>query len=148
MKLSRDIPHFAYILIMVCLSLVPEGSNFFASVFSFLHFFSLLPKLEILPCLSFCDSMNPQHARLSCPSPTPGVHPNPCPLSWSIQPSHPLSSPSPPASNPSQHQSLFNEPTLPMRWTLYLSSLKCKLCGNGLNILTLCFILVKIGSQE
>ena len=48
MKLSRDIPHFAYILIMVCLSLVPEGSNFFASVFSFLHFFSLLPKLEIL----------------------------------------------------------------------------------------------------
>ena len=26
----------------------------------------------------------PQHARLPCPSPTPGVHPNPCPLSrWS-----------------------------------------------------------------
>ena len=24
----------------------------------------------------------PQHARLPCPSPTPGVHPNPCPLSW------------------------------------------------------------------
>ena len=23
----------------------------------------------------------PQHARLPCPSPTPGVHPNPCPLS-------------------------------------------------------------------
>ena len=23
----------------------------------------------------------PQHARPSCPSPTPGVHPNPCPLS-------------------------------------------------------------------
>ena len=23
----------------------------------------------------------PQHARLLCPSPTPGVHPNPCPLS-------------------------------------------------------------------
>ena len=27
-----------------------------------------------------------------------------------IQPSHPLSSPSPPAPNPSQHQSLFSEP--------------------------------------
>ena len=24
----------------------------------------------------------PQHARPPCPSPTPGVHPNPCPLSW------------------------------------------------------------------
>ena len=24
----------------------------------------------------------PQHARPLCPSPTPGVHPNPCPLSW------------------------------------------------------------------
>jgi len=45
-----------------------------------------------------------QHARPPCPSPTPGVHPNPCPLSqWCIQPSHPLSSPSPPALNLSQH---------------------------------------------
>ena len=40
-----------------------------------------------------------QHARLPCPSPTPGVH--------LIQPSHPLSSSFPPAPNPSQHQSLF-----------------------------------------
>ena len=24
----------------------------------------------------------PQHTRLPCPSPTPSVHPNPCPLSW------------------------------------------------------------------
>ena len=24
----------------------------------------------------------PQHARPPCPLPTPGVHPNPCPLSW------------------------------------------------------------------
>ena len=31
------------------------------------------------------DSLWPhelQHARPPCPSPTPGVHPNPCPLSW------------------------------------------------------------------
>ena len=35
-----------------------------------------------------------------------------------IQPSHPLSSPSPPASNPSQHQGLF-ESTLRMRWPRY-----------------------------
>ena len=38
-----------------------------------------------------------------------------------IQPSHPLSSPSPPAPNPSQHQSLSNESTFSMRWTKYWS---------------------------
>ena len=38
-----------------------------------------------------------------------------------IQPSHPLSSPSPPAPNPSQHQSLFKESTLHMRWPKYWS---------------------------
>ena len=49
-----------------------------------------------------------QHARSPCPSPTPGVHPNPCPLSrWCLQPSHPLSYPSPPALNLFQHQGLF-----------------------------------------
>ena len=36
-----------------------------------------------------------------------------------IQPSHPLSSPSAPAPNPSQHQSLFSESTLRMRWPKY-----------------------------
>ena len=50
----------------------------------------------------------PQHARPLCPSPTPGVHPNPCPcVSDAIQSSHPMSSPSPPALNLSQHQGLF-----------------------------------------
>ena len=49
-----------------------------------------------------------QHARPPCPSPTSEftqtyVHR----VSDAIQPSHPLSSPSPPAPNPSQHQSLF-----------------------------------------
>ena len=49
-----------------------------------------------------------QHARLLCPSPTPRAYPNSCPLSqYAIQPSHPLSSPSPPAFNLSQHQGLF-----------------------------------------
>ena len=47
-----------------------------------------------------------QHARLPCPSPTPGAGSNSCSLS-SGQLSHPLSSPSPPEFNLSQHQSLF-----------------------------------------
>ena len=38
-----------------------------------------------------------------------------------IQPSHPLSSSSPPVPNSSQHQSLFNESTLHMRWPKYWS---------------------------
>ena len=42
-------------------------------------------------------------------------------VSDSIPPSHPLSSPSPPAPNPSQHQSLSNESTLRMRWPKYWS---------------------------
>ena len=44
-------------------------------------------------------------------------------VSDAIQPSHPLSSPSPPAPNPSQHQSLFfsNESILRMRWPKYWS---------------------------
>ena len=56
------------------------------------------------------DSLQPhesQHARPPCPSPTPGVHSDSRPSSDGIQPSHTLSSPSPPAPNPSQHQSLF-----------------------------------------
>ena len=36
-----------------------------------------------------------------------------------IQPSHPLSSPSPPALNLSQHQGLFNESALRFRWPKY-----------------------------
>ena len=59
-------------------------------------------------CSVVSDSLQPhelQHARPPCPSPTPGVHVHQ--VSDAIQPSHPLSSPSPPAPNPSQHQSLF-----------------------------------------
>ena len=42
-------------------------------------------------------------------------------VSDAIQLSHPLSSPSPPAPNHSQHQSLFHESTLRMRWQKYWS---------------------------
>ena len=57
------------------------------------------------------DSLRPhesQHARPPCPSPTPGftqthVHQ----VGDAIQPSHALSSPSPPAPNPSQNQGIF-----------------------------------------
>ena len=44
-----------------------------------------------------------QHARLPCPSPTPGACSNSCPSN----PSYPLLSPFPPAFSLSQHQGLF-----------------------------------------
>ena len=59
-------------------------------------------------CLTLCDPMNcstlglPVHHQLPEFTET-HVHR----VSDAIQPSHPLSSPSPPAPNPSQHQSLF-----------------------------------------
>ena len=58
------------------------------------------------------DSLQPhesQQSRPPCSSPTPRVHSDsrPSAISDTIQPFHPLSSPSPPAPNPSQHQSLF-----------------------------------------
>ena len=59
-------------------------------------------------CLTFCDPMNcstpglPVHHQLPEPTQT-HVHR----VSDAIQPSHPLSSPSPPALNLSQHQGLF-----------------------------------------
>jgi len=73
-------------------------------------------------CLALCDPMNRS---------TPGllVHHQLLEFTqthvhWvgdAIQPSHPLLSPSPPAPNPSQHQSLSNESTLRMRWPKYWS---------------------------
>ena len=49
-----------------------------------------------------------QHTRPPCPSPTPGAYSNSCQSGqWCHSTSHSLSSPSPPAPNPSQHQSLF-----------------------------------------
>ena len=57
------------------------------------------------------DSLRPhelQHTRPPCPSPTPGVDSTHAHrVGDAIQSSHPLSSPPPPASNPSQHHCLF-----------------------------------------
>ena len=73
-------------------------------------------------CPTLCDSMNhstpslPVHHRLLEFTQT-HVHR----VSDAIQPSHPLSSPSHLAPNPSQHQVFSNESTLHMRWPKYWS---------------------------
>ena len=74
------------------------------------------------PCPTLCDPMNrstpglPVHHQLPEFTQT-HVH-------WvgnAIQPSHPLSSPSPPAFNLSQHHGLLNESALHIRWPKYWS---------------------------
>ena len=75
------------------------------------HFISLSDQFSSVQSIShvrLCDPMNhstpglPVHYQLPEFTQT-HVHR----VSDAIQPSHPLSSPSPPAPNPSQHQSLF-----------------------------------------
>ena len=59
-------------------------------------------------CPILCDPMKLQHARPPCSSPSSGVHSDSCPSSQWCHPA--ISSsvvPSPPAPNPSRHQSLF-----------------------------------------
>ena len=80
-------------------------------------FSSVQFSLSVMP-LTLCDPMNhstpglPVHHQLPEFSQT-HVHR----VGDAIQPSHPLLSPSPPAPNPSQHQSFFfSESTLRMRW--------------------------------
>ena len=72
----------------------------------------ILGTICLFSCLSVVsDSLRPlglQHARPPCPSPTPRVYSNSCPLSWWCHPTiSSLSSPSPPTFNLSQHQGLF-----------------------------------------
>ena len=80
--------------------------------------FSLVTQL----CPTLCDPMNhsmpgrPVHHKLPEFTQT-HAH---C-VSDAIQPSHPLSFPSPPAPNPSQHPGLSSESTLRMRWPNYWS---------------------------
>ena len=72
------------------------------------------------------DSLQPhglQHNRPPCPSRTPGVYPNSCPLSCWCQPTipHLLSSPFPAAFNLSKHSVFSYESDLHIRWSKYWS---------------------------
>ena len=58
-------------------------------------------------CPTLCDPMNRSMPGLPVYHQLPFTETHVHRVSNAIQPSHPLSSPSPPAPNPSQHQSLF-----------------------------------------
>ena len=88
------------------------------SIFSFMSFSSV----QLLSHVRLCDPMNRSTLGLAVHHQLPEftqthVH-------WvgdAIQPSHPLSSPSPPALNLSQHQGLFQMSQLRIRWPKYWS---------------------------
>ena len=54
---------------------VHQGCILSLCLFSSIQFSHLVVSESLWP-------HEPQHSRPPCPSPTPGVHPNPCPLSW------------------------------------------------------------------
>ena len=80
----------------------------FCSSDRYYFYFPRFSPVQSLSCVQLCDPINrstpglPVHHQLPEFTQT-HVHQ----VSDAIQPSHPLSSPSPPAPNPSQHQSLF-----------------------------------------
>ena len=64
-----------------------------------------ISSVQLLSRVQLFATPQSANARPPCPSPTPGVYPNSCPLSWWYHPT--MSSPSPPAFNLSQHHGLF-----------------------------------------
>ena len=75
-------------------------------------------------CSAMSESLwphEPQHTRPPCPSPTPGVYPNSCPLSWWCHPTISSVSPSPPAFNFPNICVFSNESALCIRWPKYWS---------------------------
>ena len=71
-------------LFLQCGLLFPSFIRLFYSYLNFSDFSSVQFSHSVVS-----DSLRPhelQHARPPCPSPTPGIHPNPCPLSWWCHP--------------------------------------------------------------
>ena len=119
---SPLLPHFLFLLNLSILVTFPPLINCISNLFYTFPWFSPclynrrdikhISSLQFSPvaqsCLTLCDPMNhstpglPVHHQLPEFTQT-HVHR----VSDAIQPSHPLSSPSPPAPTPSQHQRLF-----------------------------------------
>ena len=92
-----------------------QFGRFFVFIYESVQFSSVAQS-----CPTLCDSMNrstpglPVHHQLPDSTQT-----HICCVGDAIQPSHPLSSPSPPALSLSQHQSLLKESALHIRWPKY-----------------------------
>ena len=99
---------------------------------AYLQFICVSPESQMLflievsvqfSCSVMSDSLRPhelQHTRPPCPSPTPRVHPNPCPSSWWYHPTI-SSSVIPSSSCPQSFPASGSFPALWIRWPKYLS---------------------------
>ena len=65
------------LLFLIHCTMLRKYRNVFSSVFS---------SVQLLSCVRSFRPHESQHARPPCPSPTPRVHPNPCPSSWWCHP--------------------------------------------------------------
>ena len=73
---------------LVCLFLPSVDFSFNWSITAIQYWASFCCSVQ-LSCSVVSNSLRPhepQHARPPCPSPTPGVYPNSCPLSWWCHP--------------------------------------------------------------
>ena len=116
---SRQILRFKFFFLSFLSSFnnMYPGENFFlfilfgicrAWLYGLISFvsFQFSPVAQL--CLTLCDPMNHSTPGLPVHHQLPEfIQTHVHQVGDAIQPSHPLSSPSPPASNPSQHQSLF-----------------------------------------
>ena len=97
----------------------PKSSDYRLDIFSiqFSQFSSVAQS-----CLTLCNPMNRSTPGLPVHRQLPeSTHTHVHRVGDTIQPSHPLSSPFPPAPNPSQHQDLFQWVNPHMRWPKYWS---------------------------
>ena len=71
--------HFSMYYFFISLLLYLHSSSSFR--YSYLNFIDVSLQFSHSVMSNSLRPHEPQHARPPCPSPTPGVHPNPCPLS-------------------------------------------------------------------
>ena len=56
------------------------------TILEFVRIYNTLSSVQSLSCVPLFETPGLQHARLPCPSPTPRVYSNSCPLSWWCHP--------------------------------------------------------------
>ena len=110
--------------LFVSLFLLPCKDNHCPDFWSnFLNVFTMDISVQF-SCSVMSDSLQPhepQHARPPCTSPTPRVHPNPCPLSRWYHPTIPSSAFPFSFCLQFQHQVFSSKSALCMRWPKYWS---------------------------
>ena len=105
---------------IVCSKIAEPRFSVLLSIVSFYTISSVQFSRSVMS--NYLRPHEPQHTRPPCPSPTPGVHPNPCPVCWWCHPtisSSVIPFSSCPQSFPASESS--NESALRIRWPKYWS---------------------------